>query len=586
MKHFNFNLSLLSVTLASLSLVGCIDNKYDLSDIDSTVRVTVKDLEVPVNLDAIELSSIFDLDDESVIQNMNGTYAVLVDGDFSSDAIEVKKVDLGTPRISPVNAQIRHSGLSVDYPGLPTGYVPVAFSIPDLSTPFEFSTSNVDKSIRSIEKATADWSITVNLSFTDASGVLKNMRVKDLTLQLPHGLVTPDYANNDGVINLGDRDLNNGTLREVIKVSALDFTSLNPEEFTFVASDGNGTISYKGNIGVKSGILIGGVSTNVNHPEQVKMVLDPKLTRIMIDSFTGDLEYSINNFDVSSVELNDLPDVLTQNGTDIKITNPQLYLAINNPLAGYSVAAHSGLTLTSVRPGSQTSYSLPAGKEIYIGYNKGPAGPYNICLSPTQPQEYYQGYAGSLHVPFPGLSNVLSGQGLPDKINVDFNNARIGKAHVTDFRLGVTLPKVAGNYSFYAPLAFEQGSQVVYSDSDNGWKDDTIDKLTIEALGVTADVENDLPFDIILSGYPLDEHGNQCVDPVTHKPVSLNEVTVRGGQKCKISLKTDGIVNGLDGIHYSARAVVDQGGQTLRPTNKIYLTNIRAIVSGYYEDEL
>lgn len=586
MKHFNFNLSLLSVTLASLSLVGCIDNKYDLSDIDSTVRVLVKDLEVPVNLDAIQLSSIFDLDDESVIRNMNGTYAVLVDGDFSSDAIEVNKVNLGTPKISPVNAQLSHSGLSVDYPGLPTGYVPVSFSIPDLSTPFEFSTSNVDKSIRSIEKATADWSITVNLSFTDASGLLKNMKVKDLTLQLPHGLVTPDYSNNDGVINLGDRDLNNGLLREVIKVSAIDFTSLNPDEFTFVAGDGSGTISYKGNIGVKSGILMGGVSTNVNHPEQVKMVLDPKLTRIMIDSFTGDLEYSINSFDVSSVELNNLPDVLTQDGTNIKITNPQLYLAINNPLAGYSVAAHSGLTLTSVRPGSQTSYSLPAGEEIYIGYNKGEAGPYNICLSPTKPQKDYQGYADSRHVPFPGLSNVLSGQGLPDKINVDFNNARIGKAHVTDFRLGVTLPKVAGNYSFYAPLAFEQGSQVVYSDSDDGWKDDTIDKLTIEALGVTADVENDLPFDIILSGYPLDEHGNQCVDPITHKPVSLSEVSVKGGQKCKISLKTDGIVSGLDGIRYNARAVVDQGGQTLRPTNKIYLTNIRAIVSGYYEDEL
>ncbi len=587
MKHFNFNLSLLSVTLVSLPLVGCIDDKYDLSDIDSTVRVQVKDLEVPVNLDAIELSNIFDLDDESVIKEVNGNYAVLVDGDFSSDAIEVNKVDLGTPSISPVNADINYEGIPGDYPGLPSGYFPVSFSIPDLSTSFEFSTSDVDNSIRSIEKVTADWSITINLSFSDPSGLLSNMKVKDLTLQLPHGLVTPDYVNTNGVINLGDRDLVNGSLREVIKVNAIDFTVLNPNEFTFVAGADKGTISYKGTIGVKSGTLMGGVTSSVNHPAKIGMVLDPKLASIVIDSFTGDLLYALDSFDVPSVELNDLPDVLTQEDTDIKIANPQLYLAMNNPLAGYKVDAHSGLTLTSIRPESQTSYSLPAGEEILIGSNHGEAGPYNICLSPTKPEEYYGDYKeNALHVPFPALSDVLSGKGLPDKIKVDLNNARIGQAHVEGFQLGKTINKVEGRYSFYAPLAFQAGSQVVYADSDDGWKDDTLDKLTIEALGVTADVENDLPFDITLSGYPLDEHGNQCVDPVTHKPVSLGEVTVKGGEKCKISLKTDGIVTGLDGIRYSAKATVDKGGETLRPTTKIYLTNIRAIVSGYYEDEL
>ncbi len=52
MKHFNFNLSLFCAAVAAMPLVGCIDDNYDLSDIDTTVRVQVNDLEVPVNLDA------------------------------------------------------------------------------------------------------------------------------------------------------------------------------------------------------------------------------------------------------------------------------------------------------------------------------------------------------------------------------------------------------------------------------------------------------------------------------------------------------------------------------------------------------
>lgn len=40
------NRGLIPVAVASLILSGCIDDKYDLDDIDTTVRVQVKDLVV------------------------------------------------------------------------------------------------------------------------------------------------------------------------------------------------------------------------------------------------------------------------------------------------------------------------------------------------------------------------------------------------------------------------------------------------------------------------------------------------------------------------------------------------------------
>lgn len=588
MKHFNFNLSLFCAAVAAMPLVGCIDDNYDLSDIDTTVRVQVNDLEVPVNLDAITLSNIFDLDDESVIKEVGDTYSVLVDGDFSSEGVLVNKVDLGSPSIQPVVATI-NSGAIPDIPGLPSG-ISIAFPIVDISTPFEFSTASVDKSIRSIRSVKADWSITVNLSFSNAGGLLSGMEVRGLQLQLPHGLVTPDYANTNGVITLEDCTLDNGSFSKVIRVSEIDFSVLDSSEFTFTpdpSGEGAGSLVYKGRIGVKGGTVLATVDPGVNIPSQITMTLDPKPARIIISKFSGALRYSIDNLSVSSVSLNDLPDVLTQSETNIKIANPQLYLAINNPLADYGVDAHSGMTLTAVREnGVGTPWSLPAGSEITIGHDKGIAGPYNICLSPSKPDNYYEGFAGATHVSYPALSNVLSGEGLPEKIDVDFDNARIGPDEVTDFELGVTLADVAGRYTFYAPLSFDAGSQIVYEDEDAGWSDDTLDKMTIETLGVSATVVNDLPFDVVLTGWPIDKAGKQCVDPFTKQPVSLGEVTISAGKESQINLKTSGTVVAVDGIHYVARALVTEGGQTLRPSITVTLTNIRAKVSGYYEDEL
>ena len=76
-----------ALALASLTLSGCIDDKYDLSDVDTTIGIQVSNLTIPVNLDAITLSNILSLDDGSVIKDVDGYYAVLINGDFTSSDI-------------------------------------------------------------------------------------------------------------------------------------------------------------------------------------------------------------------------------------------------------------------------------------------------------------------------------------------------------------------------------------------------------------------------------------------------------------------------------------------------------------------
>lgn len=74
-----------------LLLTSCIDDNYDLSDVDTTSRINVNDLVLPVNIDPIRLGDVIEIDDESRIQvvNLNGKefYALVQNGSFVSDPI-------------------------------------------------------------------------------------------------------------------------------------------------------------------------------------------------------------------------------------------------------------------------------------------------------------------------------------------------------------------------------------------------------------------------------------------------------------------------------------------------------------------
>ncbi len=76
-----------------VAAASCVDDNYDLSDIDTTTRVTVDNLTVPMNMDPVVLSDIISIDEGSKIQAVtidgNEFYALSQKGDFNSDPIYV-----------------------------------------------------------------------------------------------------------------------------------------------------------------------------------------------------------------------------------------------------------------------------------------------------------------------------------------------------------------------------------------------------------------------------------------------------------------------------------------------------------------
>ena len=166
-------LSLTAALLACMPLTACFDDNYDLSDIDTTTEIKVNNLVVPVNLDEITLSNVFDLDDESVVKEIDGSYAVLVDGDFKSDDININAVSLAKPVIpaSTTTITLLSNTGGITLPPVSSTEMTLAYEITGFHSAFTYTSANVDKSIRSLSKIAVDWTITVDLTVLNQGNV-------------------------------------------------------------------------------------------------------------------------------------------------------------------------------------------------------------------------------------------------------------------------------------------------------------------------------------------------------------------------------------------------------------------------------
>ena len=152
---------------------------------------------------------------------------------------------------------------------------------------------------------------------------------------------------------------------------------------------------------------------------------------------------------------------------------------------------------------------------------------------------------------------------------------------MADFSLGTDIPGIDGHYDFFAPLALQNGSSIVYTETEDGWNDEDVDAITVEKLHVSARATSRVPLDVKLSAYVLDKYGNRMQAQLTSVTLPANAEDF----PFTIELTEGQTVTHLDGITFTARVNAD-GETPLSPDQEIVLKEVRAKVSGYYEKEL
>lgn len=575
-----------AVALPALLLMGsCVDDSYDLSDVDTSSRFNVNDLVLPVNIDPIALGDVIDVDDESKIRivSMDGQefYALVQDGTFMSEAVEIGEVVAEPSPVNPtretlerlVSGEIPDLGLAGDY----------VFSIREVGNWFSYNSLNIDDAIVSLRHVrTAPFLFNLDLEVEDVNQTIRRMAFADLVIRAPKGLVaepnTGSYDPATGYWRIARVDVDGNHAGISLRATGID------TQIAGISILPDRSLDFNSEFHIESGY----VHIEPKSPsfrDEVEFVVSYDFDDFEVKSFDGEVRYALDGIDIEPVSLQDIPDFLKGGDTEIEIANPQIYLQVNNPLAAVPLDCVTGLRLTALRDNAP-SLHFDLDKPVRIGHALGQSGPYNFVLSPSDrnlnvPDGFGSGLVWNR---FSSLGSLLatpsdwSVKGLPDKIEIDLSDAGIPLQSVTGFSIPCEFSAVEGRYELMAPLAMNDGSHIIYTDVRDGWNDDDIDALTITRLEVTAHAVNNCPASIALTVYPIDKNG-ETID------AKVESNTVAAGSETDLVIAMTGEVRHLDGIRLIAVLEADDSESPLSPSQTLVLDDIRVRVTGYYEKE-
>ena len=612
------------ISIASiLAITSCVDDNYNLSDIDTTVGISVNELTIPLNVDEIVLEKVLDLEEDSRIKEVEvkvkKIYAIVEEGTFKSEKIEIPGFTAEGIDIDPIEEKLQKNLVTAGAPtrgairneGQATAYYPIS----NIGTSFNFS-GNVDKAVKGIKKIMVDTKFSMTFDVSEDKFFIDNidkLSLENLKVKLPKGLegtitvktmnggkevkfdATNKYNKVTGIISGIEAEYlstEDGIIKLEIDIDAIDLTIGNnevkatrssytdSEEQELIFKDGK--FEFKGNILVEKGEvavysenLKGGI-TFENLPQEMAYKCIPEMEEIVVKQVNGEVEYKIEGINIDPVKMNDIPDILNQKGTDIKLANPQIYLMLNNPLAKNNLRAEAGLELVAKRNNNDNKTAVS--EKLYINKTN------NIfCLTSNKNfpvEEMHKEYKDAEIIEFNDLDNILSGDGLPSEIEINVMNPEIPLQTITDFELDQNIEEIQGTYLFFAPLALKDASSViVYKETIDDWYDETFDKLEISNITINANVESDIPLTLELSFYPIDVNGKKI--DVDTTPVTIE--AKKTSQPIEISVK--GNIKKLDGVTISAK-LKGNNGEALSPDHKISLDKLKVTVSGNYIDKL
>lgn len=586
--------------VALLMLGGCIDDNYDLSDIDKTTEIKAEDLVVPINLAPIKLEKIIDIDENNPdaaiqIDPETGNYCVNKKGSFTGSAT-VAKVRANSPghindtRVTisaetPMSSQRR------------IGDFNLTFNIPSEETSFNYDINNVDPAIRSIKHIGLDpdneLHLTITLSAAELQSVTDQVTFKNLVIALPEGLEASCTINDktfhatDGRLEIDEvtgyaTGIQIQLVARGIDLMHLDNGQLVPLEIK------NGAFNYGGKLGISSGKLVAHIKSDLtlaDVPHTATFMAQYAMTGFVVDSFSGEIDYTVDMGRISPVDLSDIPDFLNDDRTHLNLSNPQIFLSISNPVAYAGLDCEFGITIYGERDGVGENTAAPS-DPITIDHVYGDVA--SLLLAPDPAESNFN---ADEDVPFGALSTVLYGNGLPKRLQIELSIPTVPKPRVIgmaeDFKLGQTL-YVGGDYVFYTDLAVDASSTIVYAKQEDGWNDDDVNAIRITKFDITADADNQMPMAASLVAWPVvKENGISKIDKKVKATANLG----KGNQGLTLNFvnATDPaqpfVIEHLDGIYFEA-TLDNFDGQPLKPEQTITITNLRPVVSGSYTKDL
>ena len=457
--------------------VSCVDNKYDLDkDIDLTVNVGGEHLAIPVgSTDTAFLSKIIEVEEGDILQPDAAThvYHLTKKDDIKVNPTTVEKVMITGAETDL--SQLLVSGGNTSFMGAVTTDI-------EISNTLTATADNIDEALKELGTLSTDNPAILDLTFNLAkSGTLTygDVQAENLVVQLPSFLKF-----KEGEVEAGNKLTWNGAFtHKQLEVVGYQFGTKAGEGLT---PDENRSLTIKGDVSMKGNVVTSGISGTGN----LSLTLHVTLSEMATDFVTGVIQPDIEA-ETTQIEFNDLPDFLKDDATRLDITNPVIVLKANNPL-NTSVAIDAVLT-------PKKNNAVIEGHEVKIGAGYGKTavtlnpGENVIALSRVETNSV-EGITSNVVVS--DMNNVM--EIIPDNIDVSLKPA-VTNDNYYDVELGRDY-QLTASYDVDVPLSFEQGLNIVYSDSIKDLNKDLkdVDKVTLKKANIVLTVDNTIPLNLQL----------------------------------------------------------------------------------------
>ena len=265
-----------------------------------------------------------------------------------------------------------------------------------------------------------------------------------------------------------------------------------------------------------------------------------------------------------TVNMGDLPDLVTDESTSLNLNTICLKLDVSNPVG---VPFGADLTLRALdKNGRYINETVAA----HIDVNAGTTEPVVTKLLLTNSDKMTE--PGYTKVFVPNLAKLVNKIPSEVEINADVNVDKTKEHHII---LGKTYHSSV-EYVAYMPFDFGAGSHIMYRDGVDGLADDIkdfSDKVKNLDLEIDADIYSTVPFDVAVSITPRDVEGNDLSDVIEYtKTVNVSPgAEGQAAQKRTITLKEkeEGAIGRLDKIDIDVEGNTSDAVTILKPTQYV-----------------
>ena len=539
-----------ALLLTSLGITtSCIDNSYDLNkDIDMTISAGGEHLAIPVGYtEKITLDKIIEIEEGDDLQLVDGEYHLLKKGNIDNATTEIGEVTVtgtttiieATP-IAEVAAALTH-------------WQTMAASINKTGT-IEVSAHDIDDAIKEIGalKASSPTELIINLGITAGENMdFDNITFTDLKITFPSILDFEPYTGlSNNILDLDGLTINKGEEKNIsLQVKGYKFGNETP--------DGKKIIGNTLNINEKV-IVEGKTTVDVKMGSSGTISFTPtiELQEMDIQSVTGVIQPIIEPTG-STVNLENLPDFLEDDATELDITNPIFTFIAKNPL-------EAPIILNGTMQGEKNG-SIIEGSTVILGRNGIDQqdiilekGDNIIALSRLGTG----GPEGSKNIKVSNINDLI--KKIPDVVKVDLNPL---VEYATYYTVDLTTSyAMESNYDIDIPLNFGSNLKIVYDETIDNFDLD-LEDVDIKKAILSINAVNTIPLAMEIKNEnvsALDANGNVIKDI---------DVTVEG---TITESKAEGAISKLDGLKLKVTAVPGQATDVqLVSTQWLQLTDMK-----------